>query len=307
MLISLIFVPPFYVTMQSRDKLFGYMAGVAAGVTYGMNPLFGKPLLEGGMAVSSMLFFRYLLSMLIMAVWILGSGGSLRVTWREFKSLAVLGVMFCSSSITLFESYNFIPSGLATTIVYLYPVFVALIMVFLRQYPSPRVWVSIFVTLAGVILLCMPSGRVELSFAGMALAALSAFSYSVYVVLVNNDTAISHVPPKVLTFWSLAVGVVAFLGITTAEGASLLAGVNGWKSWVDIIGLAVFPTTIAVLTIAVSTRLIGPVKTSVLGVFEPITAIMTGALAFAERLTPTMAAGIVLCLAAILFMVTERK
>lgn len=275
--------------MRNRDTIFGYAAGIAAGVTYGMNPLFAKPLLEGGMPVSVMLFYRYMLSMVIMAVWVLASRGSLKVSWQEFKSLVVLGVMFCGSSITLFESYNYIPSGLATTIVYLYPVFVAL------------------VTLIGVVMLCMPSGRVELSFAGMALSALSAFSYSVYVVLVNRDSSMSQVSPKVLTFWSLAVGVVAFLGITTAEESSLVQGINGWMSWVDIVGLAVFPTTVAVLTIAISTRLIGPTKTSVLGVFEPLTAILIGTLAFAERLTPVMVAGIVLCLAAILFMVTERK
>lgn len=285
----------------------GYMAGIAAGVTYGMNPLFGKPLLESGMTVTAMLFFRYLFSMVIMAIWILSTGGSLKVSWKELKSLIVLGVMYCGSSITLFESYNHIPSGLATTIVYLYPVFVALIMVFLRQYPSLRVWVSIAVTLVGVVLLCMPSGHVTLSAAGVFLAALSAFSYSVYVVLVNNDKTIAAVSPRVLTFWSLAVGVIAFLCITTAEGNSLTQGVQGWKSWADLVGLAVFPTTIAVLTIAISTRLIGPTKTAVLGVFEPLTAILIGSVAFSERITPVMAVGVVLCLAAILFMVTDRK
>lgn len=293
--------------METKDKITGYAAGIAAGVTYGMNPLFGKPLLEGGMQVSSMLFFRYLFSMAIVAVWILCTGGSLKVTWREFKSLLILGVMYCGSSITLFESYKYIPSGLATTIVYLYPVFVALIMVFLKQYPTLRVWISIAVTLVGVILLCMPSGHVELSFAGIALAALSAFSYSIYVVLVNNDSSVSEVSPRVLTFWSLAVGVVAFLCITTAGGDSLVDGIHGWRSWADLAGLALFPTTIAVLTIAISTRLIGPTKTAVLGVFEPLTAILIGIAAFAEPLTPVMVAGIILCLSAILFMVTERR
>jgi len=43
-------------------KIAGYAAGMAAGVSYGLNPLFGKPLLDGGVGVPTMLFFRYLIS-----------------------------------------------------------------------------------------------------------------------------------------------------------------------------------------------------------------------------------------------------
>ena len=37
----------------------GYVAGIAAGVSYGTNPFFGKALVESGVPIMVMLFFRY--------------------------------------------------------------------------------------------------------------------------------------------------------------------------------------------------------------------------------------------------------
>ena len=134
----------------------GLLAGFAAGVSYGLNPLFGKPLLEAGVPVSTMLFFRYFISALILGVWMLVRKETLKVNARELRLLMLLGVLFACSSITLFESYKFIPSGLATTLVYLYPIFVSLIMIVLRKYPTWQSWLSIAATTVGVVLLCLP-------------------------------------------------------------------------------------------------------------------------------------------------------
>lgn len=99
-----------------------------AGISYGLNPLFGKPLLDGGVPVLSMLFFRYAISALLLGGWMLLRKETFKATWKEFRLLIVLGILFAASSVTLFESYKFIPAGLATTLVYLYPIFVAVIM-----------------------------------------------------------------------------------------------------------------------------------------------------------------------------------
>ena len=48
-------------------RLPGILAGITAGISYGTNPLFAKPLLESGVPVLVMLFFRYALSAGILA------------------------------------------------------------------------------------------------------------------------------------------------------------------------------------------------------------------------------------------------
>lgn len=146
----------------TRKRTIGYCAGIIAGISYGTNPLFAKPLLESGVPVLVMLFYRYGISALLLAGWMLLKKEHFRVKGRELSLLAVLGLLFACSSLFLFVSYEFIPSGLATTLVYLYPVFVALIMVFLRFYPSWQTWISIAATFGGILLLSQPSAGAQI-------------------------------------------------------------------------------------------------------------------------------------------------
>ncbi|MBR3710390.1 MAG: DMT family transporter, partial [Bacteroidales bacterium] len=172
---------------SNKRTLLGFAAGIMAGVSYGLNPLFGKPLLDGGVPVLSMLFFRYAISALLLGGWMLLRKETFKATWKEFQLLIVLGILFAASSVTLFESYKFIPAGLATTLVYLYPIFVAVIMLFLKVYPTWQVWLSIAATVGGVVVLSWPGGGVTLHWAGMVLAALSALSYSFFLIIVNRS------------------------------------------------------------------------------------------------------------------------
>lgn len=125
--------------MENKNIFWGYVAGIVAGVTYGLNPLFAKPLLEMGVSVDTMLSIRYLLAVAILGAWLLFKKESFKVNKAQFLRLCILGVLFGLSSMLLFVSYKYIPAGLATTIVFLYPVLIALIMVFLKVYPTWQV------------------------------------------------------------------------------------------------------------------------------------------------------------------------
>ena len=292
---------------RDRKTTLGIIAGIVTGISYGMNPLFAKPLLADGVSVPTMLFFRYVISLVIMAAWMKIRREQFRVTASEFRLLVVLGVLFSFGSLFLFESYRFIPSGLATTLVYLYPIFVALILVALKLYPNWQTWLSIAVTFVGVILLSLPSGKITLHPLGMLLAVISALSYALYLVIVNRSTRIKHISEHTLTFYALAVGTVLFLCYQPTSDVSFMNGVNSWKSVINLTGLAVFPTMISMLTLAIATRLIGPTRTSVLGVFEPVTAILIGTVLFLEPMTPRMLVGITLCLAAVIFISLNKQ
>lgn len=290
-----------------KRTMLGFAAGILAGVSYGLNPLFGKPLLEGGVPVLSMLFFRYAISVVLLGIWMLLRKETFKVSWREFRLLVLLGILFSASSVFLFESYKFIPAGLATTLVYLYPIFVAVIMLFLKVYPTWQVWLSIAATVGGVVLLSWPGG-VTLHWAGMLMSALSALSYSFFLIIVNRSQRIKHISEHALTFYALVVGATLFLAYLLIDGTSLVQGIHTPSDVLNLIGLAIFPTMMAMLTLSIATRLIGPTKTAVLGVFEPLTGILVGTLVFAEPMTFNILAGIAICIAAVLFMViSERK
>ncbi|MDD6253795.1 MAG: hypothetical protein PUA96_07110, partial [Bacteroidales bacterium] len=55
---------------KGLSTALGYVAGVVTGVTYGLNPLFAKPLLQMGVSVDTMLTIRYLLAVAILGLWL---------------------------------------------------------------------------------------------------------------------------------------------------------------------------------------------------------------------------------------------
>lgn len=288
---------------RRSSVLTGYAAGIVAGVAYGMNPLFGKELMTNGATVCGILFFRYLIATFCMAAVILIRHENFRIDRKQAEWMLILGLLFSSSSLTLFAAYRYIPAGLATTVVYLYPVFTALIMVFLRQRPSWQSWVAIAASLAGVCIMVDPFSGEDFSWQGIALSALSALTYSMYLIIVNRAKRLRRLSAHTITFYALLTGTVLFLFYHTREDGSFLGGIDSVVSWMNLAGLGIVPTMIAMLALAVSTKSIGPTKTAVLGVAEPVTAIAIGSLVFSEPFTLNVALGVAVCIAAILFMV----
>lgn len=292
-----------------RDKVVGYAAGITTGVTYGLNPLFAMPLMKSGASVESILFFRYSFSVIMLGVWLVLTRESFRISFKQSIRLLILGLLFTTSSLTLFESYKFIPSGLATTIVFLYPVFVAVIMVFMRVYPTWQVWLSIMLTFVGVMILSKSDSTHIIQTKGIVLAMASALAYAMFIVIINRSMAIRKVSNTKLTFYALMVGMVVFFTKSVISGGfdSMLRVFEIRGSVVNLLLLAILPTIVSTATLALSTRKIGATKASVLGVFEPVTAILVGALAFSEEITLNIIIGIILSMAAVVFMIVSGK
>ena len=291
----------------SNNALIGYPAGIITGITYGLNPLFGMPLMSKGVSVDSILFFRYGIAVLILGAILLFDRQSFKISWRQAGVLLVLGLLYTSSSICLFEAYKYIPSGLATTLIFLYPVLVALIMVFLRVVPSWQVWLAIVATFVGVIIMTQGDSSQEINPIGVLLSLGSALVYALFIVIINRSKTISSISNSLLTFYALMVGAVVFLTRISLSGREVMAGIDTRLDWLNIVGLAILPTIVSTATLAVATRRIGATKASVLGVFEPITAILVGTLVFGEALTNNIIIGILIAIVAVTFMIISTK
>lgn len=291
---------------KNKGLSWGYLAGIVSGITYGMNPLFGVPVINKGLDVNSLLFYRYGVATLLMLVYMFVAKKQIRISWRQFGLMVVLGVLFTGCSITLFESYKYIPSGVATSILYVYPIMVALIMMFFGQFPSWKTWVSIFAGVAGAVLLSVKGSGGFIDWKGILLVVASGLCYTLFIVIVNQSKQIKALPNLTLTFYCFLVGSV-MLFCLSGFGLRLNA-VPDAVSWLNILGLAILPTAIATITLAAATKSVGATKTSVLGILEPLTAIFVGTLVFHEAFTANVALGVALIIFAILFMIlTEKK
>ena len=127
-----------------NNKAKGYILAAFSAATYGMNPLFSLPLYADGMGVDSVLFFRYLFAVPMVALMVKSRGRSFAIQKGELWPLLMVGVFFVLSSITLFRSYLYMDSGIASTILFIYPVMVALIMaVFFKEKVSFQIFTRV--------------------------------------------------------------------------------------------------------------------------------------------------------------------
>lgn len=291
----------------NKNSFIGFFAGIITGITYGFNPLFGLPLMKAGASIEAILFFRYAISVVLLGIFIFLSNKSFRISWKQMGILLILGCLYTTSSIFLFEAYNYIASGLATTLIFLYPVFVALIMVVLRVYPSWQVWLAILATFVGVLLMTYSDDGQNISMVGVLLSLGSALVYALFIVIINRSKAILIISNSLLTFYSLFVGCIIFMLKIIFGDSSIMTGIEGTTTWLNLLGLAILPTVVSTASLALATRKIGPTKASVLGVFEPITAILIGAIAFSEPITMNILVGIVISMVAITFMICSTK
>ena len=291
----------------SRNAIIGYPAGIITGITYGLNPLFAKPLMNAGASTEAILFFRYGIAVILLGAYLLLKKENFRITLKQAGVLLSLGLLYTASSAFLFEAYKYIASGLATTLVFLFPAMVAIIMVFLKVVPSWPVWLSIAATFAGVMIMTGGAGAEKVNPLGVWFSIASAFVYALFIVIINKSKVISSIPNSLLTFYALLTGTFFFIGRCLFSGADLMAGIDGGMAWCNLIGLAVLPTIVSTASLAVATRNIGATKASVLGVFEPITAILVGTVVFGEALTPNIIAGILISIVAVTFMIMLTK
>ena len=286
-----------------KPQVKGYLLGAIAAATYGMNPLFALPLYKTGMDPDSVLFFRYLFALPILGAMIKLRGRNFRLQRREILPLVILGLLLALSSLTLFQSYNYMDAGIASTILFVYPIMVAVIMAVVFK-EKLKLWTALCILLAlgGIALLYQGGDGATLSLAGTLLVLVSALSYAIYIVGVNQS-ALKNVATLKVTFYVLLFGVSLFL-IRLDFGRDICLP-DRWYLWGNLLALAIFPTAISFLCTTRAIQYIGSTPTAILGALEPVTAVFFGVTVFGEELTLRILCGILMIVAAVTFIVAS--
>lgn len=282
-------------------KAKGYVLGIIAAATYGMNPLFALPLYKAGMDPDSVLFFRYLFAIPVLGIMIKARGRNFRLQRKEILPLMIMGILVACSSLALFQSYNYMGAGIASTLLFVYPIMVALIMAFaFKEKLTLQTMLCILLALAGIGLLYKSGDGTTLSLTGVVLVMVSALSYAIYIVGVNRPM-LKDIATLKLTFYVLLFGMILFL-VRVDFGKSLHM-VDTWYLWGNLLALAVFPTAISFLCTTQAIQYIGATLTAILGALEPLTAVFFGVVVFGESLTMRVGCGILLIVFAVTIII----
>ena len=286
-----------------NNKVKGYLFAAISAATYGMNPLFALPLYEGGMDLYSVLFFRYLFAIPILAIMLKIRRRDFSIDKKDISPLIILGVLFALSSITLFSSYHHMDAGIASTILFVYPIMVALIMfLFFKEKISAKTIACIAVALVGIALLCKSGEGAVVSMKGVLFVLGSALSYSIYIVFVNKSRIKKMATIKV-TMYVLTVGWIIFAAKALIDGRLTTPSPEEWYLWFCVIALSIFPTIISLICTTEAIQYIGSTPTAILGVLEPVTAVFFGVVIFGEVLTTRIVIGLILVITSVTFVV----
>lgn len=285
--------------MNAKAK--GYILGSIAAASYGMNPLFALPLYKAGMDPDSVLFFRYLFAIPLLGIMIKARGRSFKIQRKETFPLIIMGLLVALSSLTLFLSYNYMAAGIASTLLFVYPIMVALIMAMVfKEKLALQTIVCMLLALGGIGLLYKSEDGSTLSLTGTLLVFASSLSYAIYIVGINQ-TSLKNVATLKVTFYVLLFGLSLFVARLLYSG--VLNTPDQWYLWANLLALAVFPTAISFLCTTGAIQYIGSTPTAILGALEPVTAIFFGIAVFGESLTVRESFGLVMIIVAVTLVI----
>ena len=255
---------------------------------------------------NSVLFFRYLFGIPLIALVMAARGVPFRLSREEIGPTAILGILMAFSSLALFESYKYINSGIASTLLFVYPVMVAVMMIFFfHEKMRMSVVLCLVIMSVGLILLMKPQGEITLSPFGCLLVMVSALTYALYIIFVNVSKVIKAIPTSKLLFYVLACGSAVYLAMMPLGNELTLPTKE--SGWLNLTALAVIPTLLSLTCTTKAIQLIGSTPTAILGALEPVSAVLLSVTVLGQSLTPRDIAGGILIIIATTIVIGDKS
>lgn len=289
------------------NSIKGGLYGCIAAISYGLNPFCALSLYQDGMSPTCVLFYRFFIGSILLGLLMAVQKKGFEITRKEAGVLALLGILFAVSSFTYYVSFNYMGAGVAATLVFAYPVFTALLMaIFFKERLKWPSLLAIAMTIGGIILLYKDDSGKPIAFVGIVLILLSALSYALYIILINQSGIVmSSVKLTFYAMLSCLLCIIIYSIVFPEDGAiRMLSGTSQW-GYAFLMGLV--PTVVSLVFMAMAIRYIGSTPTAIMGALEPVTAIVLGMAVFGEHLTARLSTGVVLILISVILIILDHK
>lgn len=272
--------------------------GLLSAASYGLIPLFTLPLLARHIPLETVIVYRFVLAAIALAPLMWARGYALKINIKGFYQLALLSGFYLFAVIAFFHSFRYLPSSIAATVQFLYPVMVMVIMI--AFFHEPFRWLvalAVILGLMGVIFLSAGSdtGISETSdnfiMRGIFLSLLAGLGNSLYMVALQV-VKISRLNSLAITFYVMIFG--AGYALANAAASNKLIWIGNWEDFGLAFLLALITAVISNLALVMAIKKIGSTMAAILGVMEPLTAVTVGVTVFNEPLTWSLVTGIIL-------------
>ena len=286
------------------DTLKGYLFALVSALTYGMIPLFMIPLKKMGFfSVDTALFYRFLIAaFLILGYLVFYQKESVKINLKEGIIFSILGLFYALSAEFLFIAYDFLSPGIASTIFFIYPIMVALILgIFFKEKITLATTISLVIVVVGVGILSIKD-NFEINYIGLFVSLLGALMYALYMIIVNK-TKINASGVKV-SFYSMVFASLFFLVKTLILGNSVIPSL---EIGTHLALFSLITTALSVVSLVYAIKYIGSTPTAIMGAVEPVVAVMISVGLFDETLTFSLIAGVIIIISGVLIDVVFNK
>ena len=300
------FVPVNFKIENEMRQLKGVLLAIISSSTFGLIPLFALPAIREGVGLDSVLFYRFAISAVAVGIFLLIRKVDFRISMKELGTFFVLGGAYASTALFLTASYLYIPSGVATTIHFLYPVLVTAIMIaFFKDKISLPVIVATGMAILGVWLLSRGEGQGGVGLKGLLMVLSTVVTYAIYIVGVNKS-CVHRMDGLKMTFYMLFACAVIFLVNLLVKGQGLDAMPSA-NAAVHVFLLALIPTLISDLTLILAIQHVGSTTAAIMGCMEPLTAVSMGVLFLGEHFGFSQLLGVLIVLVAVFIVILANN
>ena len=265
-------------------KLKGIIFTIISATLFGCAPALIQKIYSFGATPETTTFFRNFFAIPITLIIILVQKTRIKVTKKQLFSIAVISCFgLACATLTLISSYPFIGTSMATTLHFLYPVFVALIcFLFFKEKLGKIKIIALFLAVIGILFFFQKGGNSNHVSFGIFLSVISGLANAFYMVGLDKFN-LREIPAMVLTFFiSLFASIGLFLfGICTKHIHFYLPLQAYFFMFLNSILIAF----VAISLLQIGIKYLNATVAAMLSLFEPVTSNVIGICFMGEEMT----------------------
>ena len=281
----------------------GFLFAAISAISYGLLPIFIIPVKKAGFSLDVTLFYRFFISFVFVLLFLLYKKVDLKISKFEVVIMLILGLFYALSSEFLFLAYDYLSPGIASTILFVYPIIVALILfVFYKEKLTKATVFSLIISFAGVLVLSAKDSLENINFIGLLISFMSAVSYALYIVLVNKSK-ISFSGIKISLYSLLFSSLYYLIKILLLDESIMVDSSFLFNTAI----FSLVTTVFSMVALVEAIKLIGSTSSSIMGALEPVVAVGISVLMFNEEFTLSLFIGLVLILFGVIVNIVTTK
>lgn len=285
--------------MNNKNYIKGICYIVISAIGFGVMPILAKLAYNGGANAVTTLCLRFTFATLILLYYIKDRKLSLKLNKIQTRYMLMVGLLSSLTSVLLFSAYNYISAGMATTVIYCYPVIVMILssIIYKENLKLVKV-ISLIITLIGMFIM-MDISSSSYSNKGLFMVIGAAICYAVYIIAASNKH-LANIDSYVTTFYiSVISGVV---GLISGVASNELVFNISFYGLIAIVALAFISTIVALKAFIQGVKMIGASNAAIFSTLEPIVSLILGVLILGEPVNMRIITGAIFIIGAMILL-----